>query len=419
MKFTKLALALAFMGITTQTYASDFSLPFVNVAGLGTAYADWATASSDASTAYTNPAGLVKLTHTQFVAAALDLQGSTRFTGSSTTPPYPYPFPVIQSGGASSRISAFIPSIYFSVPINNRFTFGFHQTAPFGLGSNYNKDAVVRYIATRSRVAVVDLGPDLGLKINENLSIGLGFDAARLAYNLDSMLGPPNSTPDSDSQDHLSGWGFGWHGGVLYQPFKATRLGASFNSQLRPRTTGDSIIFSPIGTFRTTNQKTNAGLPAHAQLSIEQNLTPLVTLMGTVFYTNWETFNQLTRKRVILPGGSTMSVTIPFNYHNTFDYSVGMSFKANSKLTVRTGVQLMNTPSNNRDRGVADPIGRGTVLAVGAHYQQNEKLGYDVGLGHSFFQEEPVNLVNSVSSATGHNMAQTSVFGAQVTWNIV
>lgn len=64
MRRSHLYLALSSLFFVSPVLAtSDFNLPFVNTSGLGVAYADWATAASDASTAYTNPAGLVKLAH--------------------------------------------------------------------------------------------------------------------------------------------------------------------------------------------------------------------------------------------------------------------------------------------------------------------------------------------------------------------
>lgn len=419
MNISRLQASLICLSLTSSAFASDFSLPFVNASGLGTAYADWATATDNASSAYTNPAGLASLKHQQFVGNALGIEGNTRFTGSSLTPPFPFPAPVAQTGGASSHIGAFIPSLYYAVPFYNRFTLAFGITAPFALGTNFAKDSLVRYLSTRSQVVAVDLGPSLGIKINDQFAVGLGLDAVRLAFTLNSMFGPPISIPDSESQNHLSGWGFGWHGGVMYQPLPATRIGASFNSMVEIHTTGDSENYSVFGTFRTTNQKTNAGLPARAQVGIQQDLSPQVTIMGTVFYTNWYTFQQITMKRVILPGGSTTSVTIPFEYHNTFDYSLGMHFKPTEKWVLKVGVQVMNTPSNNRDRGVADPIGSAVVLGLGAHYQQNAKLGYDLSYGHSFFKEEPVNVATPLTTLTGSNYTQTNVLGAQITWNIV
>jgi long-chain fatty acid transport protein len=420
MKWLKLPITLAIIGLTAQAQASDFSLPFVNAAGLGTAYSDWATGAEDASTSYTNPAGLIKIQHQQLVVAPLGILGNTRFTGSTLAPTIPFPVAVAQNGGASSRIGAFLPSFYYSIPINNRFTFGVHQTTPFGLGTTYDKTSLVRYLSTRSQVVAIDIGPSIGFKANDKLSLGLGLDAERLAFTLNSMFSPLLAIPDAESQNHLSGWGFGWHGGVLYEPMPATRIGVSFNSMVMIHTTGDSEAYTASGlSFRTTNQKTNAALPARAQFSMQQALNDKITVMGTAFYTNWHTFDKINMKRVMTPFGSTTFVSIPFNYHNTFDYSIGMTYKPTQQWLLRTGMQFMNSPSNKQNRGVADPIGSATILAVGAHYQQNEKFGYDLSYGHSFFKDQTVNNITPLSSAVGQTQTQTNVIGAQFTWNIV
>lgn len=413
-----IGLVITASGYSPQIFASDFNVPFVNVAGLGDAYADWATAANDASTEYTNPAGLVKLTRQQLVISALGLQGHARFTGSTVTPPYPFPFAVRQSGTANSYLGAFMPSFYYSVPLYDRLVFGFGVTSPFALGTNYGATSIVRYAATRSRVIAMDGGPSLGYKINDKLAIGAGFDAVRLAFSLDNVYGPPLTFTDAEVQNNLNGWGYGYHAGILYQPLEATRIGASFNSMVMLHTTGTSAVWGPTGRIKDDYNKTNAALPARAQLSLQQALTPKWTVMGTVFYTNWSTFDKITMKRVVIPGGGVTSVTIPFNYHNTFDYSLGASFQATEKWLFRLGGQYMNTPSNDRDRGVADPIGHAIIATVGVHYQQNLCLSYDVGYGHSFFRQESVNNTNALTTTVGHNNAETNVFGAQLNWNI-
>ncbi|VVC77174.1 47 kDa outer membrane protein [Aquicella siphonis] len=408
------------LALSSPVCASDFNIPFINAAGLGNAYADWATAASDASTTYTNPAGLVNIDRQQLVIAALGLKGHTRFTGSTQTPPFSFPLTISQSGTASSQLSAFFPSFYYAAPINNRLAFGFGVTVPFALGTNYGTDSIVRYAATRSQVLAVDMGPSLGVKVNDKFSFGLGLDAVRLAFKLNNIYGPPLAFTDTVGQNYLSGWGYGWHGGILYQVLPATRVGASFNSMVMMHTTGSSEVFGsfPPGRIKIENNKTNAGLPARAQLSIQQDLNSRWSIMGTAFYTNWRTFEKITMKRVVIPGGNITSVTIPFNYHNTFDYSLGLSYKPSPQWLLRTGVQYMNTPSNDRDRGVADPIGRAIVIGLGLHYQQNLCVGYDIGYGHSFFKQESVDYANALTKAVGHNNTATNVFGAQIAWNL-
>jgi long-chain fatty acid transport protein len=169
--------------------------------------------------------------------------------------------------------------------------------------------------------------------------------------------------------------------------------------------------------FRTSKQETSASLPARAQLSLQHDFTQRWTGMATVFYTNWRTFNQLILENTELPTGQTIPVTIPFNYHNCFDYAVGATFKATEKMSLRGGIQFMSTPSNNHDRGIADPVGSATILAAGAHFQPAENLGYDVGVGHSFFRQMPVNLITPLTSLIGHTKTQTTVIGGQITYS--
>lgn len=418
-KITAIGLAIITSSFSGQILASDFSLPFISAAGLGDLYSGWAASAKDASTAYTNPAGLTRLQNQQVVFSVLGLTGDSKFTGSTRTPPYPFPAPVVQSGSASTNLGAIFPLFYYAKPVAKNLVFGLSANSPFALGTSYPKDSIVRYAATRSQIVVVDLSPSIGFKFNEVFSVGLGFDANRLAFTLNNMIGPPLSTPDSEVQNHLSGWGYGWHGGVLFQVHPATRIGLSFNSMVMFHATGDSEAYTPFTTFRTTNQKSNAALPARAQLSINQEINPRWTVMGTLFYTNWSTFQYLTLKRVMTPFGTTTPVTIPFEYHNTFDYAAGVNFKATEKWLLRAGFEIMTKPSNNRDRSVPDPIGSAKIIGLGAHYQQNAKLGYDVSYAHSFFAQEQINLVTPLTSASGHTNTQTNVFGAQVTWDIV
>lgn len=423
-QLSHLSLAFASLCCTSQVMASDFSLPFVNSAGLGVAYADWATAADDASTAYTNPAGMVKLPHQQVVVNALGITGTANFTGTARTPAFPFPEPIVQSGVAHSGINAFMPSFYYTAPLGNRVSAGVHFTTPFGLGTNYGStpDVITRYAATRSQVVGMDMGPSLAVKINERFSIGAGFDALRLAFTLNNKYGPPWSfMGDSTLKNHLTGWGYGWNAGALFDVTEQTRIGFSYNSLISIHTTGHSTVYAPNNgpaLFRTSAQKTDAALPARAQLSLQHDFTTRWTGMFTAFYTNWKTFNKITMKHTQTPLGVPISVTIPFNYHNCFDYSVGASFKATNQWLLRGGLQFMNTPSNNQDRGVADPIGSATVAAIGAHFQASELLGFDFGVGHSFFKQMPINYASQLTALKGHTNTQTTVIGGQINWSI-
>lgn len=422
-KFVVSGLTLACFSLSSHSFASDFSLPFVNVSGLGTSYADWTTAASDASTSFTNPAGLALLNcHQQLVFAPMGILGSSRFTGTATTPPFFFPGQIVQRGSASTQIRAFMPSIYYSIPINNRLVFAFGETTPFALGTIYSANSLVRFSAIRSKVIAANVGPSFGFRVSNKLSIGLGFDVSRLIFSLSNALAPPFGSPGSQIQNHFYGWGYGWHAGGLYQLLPTTRVGLSFNSMIMYHASGNSILYTPgLGagsSFRTTASRSDAALPARTQLGFQHNITRCWTVMGTIFYTNWRTLSKIVEKNVQLDPTTLGTITIPLNYHNTFDYSIGTTYQLTDKWLLRTGINFLQTPSNSRNRGVADPVGSATIPAIGAHYQQNACLGYDVGYTHSFFRTMSVRNTNAITRLVGHNDPQTNVFGAQVTWNI-
>lgn len=416
-RISYLGIMLSSFALTSVSQASDFSIPFINASGLGDVYSGWATSAEDASTAFSNPAGLTFIKHQQLMFSALGIQGSTKFTGTSTTPPFLFPGQQNLTGSASSRISALMPSFFYSVPINNQWFFGFGQTTPWALGTNYADDSIVRYTATRSKIVVVDIGPSIAYQVDCKLSLGFGLDVNRLAVTLNNTLGPPLSFPDSPSQNHLYGWGYGWHAGAMYQLLPTTRIGLSYASRTVFHNTGNSEVFAPFGDFRTTAQRANSALPARVQLGIQHDIG-CWTLLATAFYTQWSTFQKLTLQATAVPGGGTTSVTIPFNYHDTFDYSLGVHYKLNNQWLLRVGYQLMNTPTNTRNRSVSDPVGVANIFGLGARYIQNPCLMYDFGIAHGFFKTMPIDNVSLLTSLNGHTETQTNVAGVQVTWNI-
>lgn len=404
------ALCLSF--VSGEALASDFSIPFYNGSELGNAYAGWAAAVTDASTTYSNPAGLVKLTKPQLVVGGVGVTGYTQFRGTTTAPL----LGSTETGIASGSAGGVGPFLYFSTPVVRNVVFGIGLTGPFGLGTNYLKDSIARYTATRTKVVDADLMPSLGINVNDKLSFGVGVDIQRLSVILNSMV--PVSVPDSEGQNYLSGWGYGWHGGLLYQFFPTSRVGLSYNSQTMFHPTGNSFAFTPTNEFRTTRQRTDIALPARAQISFYHELNNCWAVMGSVFYTRWSIINQVTLQNTMTAFGTPAPASIPFEYHDTLDYAVGLNFKATDKMLLRTGAQYFNTPSNNHDRSLADPVGHMLLVGLGAHYQQNKQLGYDLGYAHNFFQQTAINGATPLATAIGHSNTGASVFSAQLTWNL-
>lgn len=412
-----LSITCAIIGFSTYTLASDFQSPFVNASGLGDLYSGWAVDGNDASASYTNPAALVLIPNQQAVLAAVGMYGNSTFTGQTTPPPPPIG---PQVGTASSELRAFLPSAYYALPLGDRVVFGLGETSPFGLGTNYGQTSIVRYSTTKGQIGTVDVGPSLGVKVTDKFSIGAGFDAERLALSFNNMVGAPMS-PDTLSQNNMSQWRYGWHGGMLYQFTPSTRVGVNYDSQIVFHPSGESELSGPLipgGQLIGTDLNSNFTLPAMAQFSASHDFCQQWTIKASILYVNWHSFKQVTVNNILGPGGMPISNTIPFNYHNTEDYTVGLDYKPSDRWTLKTGVYVLNSPSNGRDRIVVDPISYGTIVSLGAHFQQNHYVGYDVGYAHAFFSDTTFNNVTPFNTVTGHSSQQNNVFGGQLTWNI-
>jgi long-chain fatty acid transport protein len=52
-----------------------------------------------------------------------------------------------------------VPSIYLSLPVNDRWSFGFGLNAPFGLTTDYDSDWIGRFQSLKSEIKTIKLNP--------------------------------------------------------------------------------------------------------------------------------------------------------------------------------------------------------------------------------------------------------------------
>jgi long-chain fatty acid transport protein len=176
------------------------------------------------------------------------------------------------------------------------------------------------------------------------------------------------------------------------------------------------------------NYLTKVTLPATTSLSLFHSLNPKVDLMGTITYTQWDVFKEVVMENVagIEDGTSSNSITVlvPENYHNTWNYSVGSYIHVNSQFFIRTGVGYDQSPANNVDRNVELPDGSRVAVALGGHYQATPTLAFDLGWTHFFELNPSINNVvqvvgDQVTTTDGTVNSNADVYGLQVKWDIV
>ena len=204
--------------------------------------------------------------------------------------------------------------------------------------------------------------------MTDNASLGIGFDVQRADAEFDNV-GILLAVPDTDTAavNKVSGTGYGFHLGGLYEFSPCTRVGLSYHSQVAHRLSGTSQFYGPIanaingGPVETSNAYTKFRLPAYTAFSVFNQVHPQVALMGTVIYTQWNSFKTLVLNNItgavspapfeVLPS-STIQIVIPEKYRNTWNVSVGADYYVTDRITLRGAVGYDQTPVRKAYRNV-------------------------------------------------------------------
>ena len=431
------ALGMMLAGFTNQAAASGFQLFEGNAVNMGDFGAGGAAIAEDASTAYYNPAGLVRLTTPQIVVSATGIRSKANFSGKST---WSVPGTSLSStleGSADGGGPALIPAFHLAAPINDRIVLGFSLTAPFGLATDYSNDSVVRREATESSVKAMDLSPSIGIKVTDQLSIGLGIDYQNLDATLNSValipvsVSPAPTYVEANSQNQASDWAFGWRAGALYQFTSGTRVGLNYVSKVKHHLTGNSTLAMPGLTVGSDNATADITLPATTSLSIVHDLNPCWTLLGNVSYNQWSVIKYITLNNIasVMPDlinkkliPTKGSVTLPENFRDTWRVAIGTNYKLNDHWLLRAGLGYDQTPVANEDRGVRLPDGDRIAVSLGTHYQPTKAIGLDVGYTHLFIKDGDIDHTVPIGSSQVHTVGTSKnaadLLGLQLTWSI-
>ena len=86
------------------------------------------------------------------------------------------------------------------------------------------------------------------------------------------------------------------------------------------------------------------------------------------------------------------------------------------------GTGYDQSPTRKAYRNVQLPDQDHFILAVGAHYQLNKRIGLDAGWEHFFVKKAKINVTQPVAgehvTTIGSVQSDANVLGMQVVWNI-
>lgn len=431
---------------TATSMAGGFALIEQGTGQQGNAYAGAAAAAIDASTIYFNPAGMTRLSR-QVVAGAHWLSTSASFDGTATDPAGT---PVSGGNGGNAGENGIVPNLYFAAPMGSGLFFGVGINAPFGLSTEYDDDWKGRYQAIESDLKSININPSLAYKVNNQLSVGAGFNMqyidVKLTQSIDQgslcvptqqqlqAAGFPGADPaicagltpqgsDAFAKLEADNWAGGYNVGLLYEPLPSTRVGLSYRSKIQQSVTGkarfrDTIPqFSNFNIFVRTDLSADVDLPQTASLSVYHDLSSRWSVMGDVTWTGWDNFDEL---RINYDSFQPDTV-IDENWDDTWRFALGVDFRYNSSWTFRAGTAYDQTPIPDADHRTPRIPGDDRIWAsLGFGYQITQSLGIDVAYSHLFVDEPKINNGEpSTGNITGkYEDTDVDIISAQLVWKI-
>ncbi|MCB1508462.1 MAG: outer membrane protein transport protein [Hyphomicrobiaceae bacterium] len=268
-------------------------------------------------------------------------------------------------------LDALVPSGYNAIRWGD-FVFGLSTNGPFGLATKMPMTSPLRTlgIAGTSEVFSLNATPTVSYDVTDWLTIGAGlqiqyFDVRYTAANL-GALGVSSLAGDDI--------GFGFTLGVLLRPMDGTEIGVGFRSSVRHDI--DGRLLSPV--LGNAPASLTLETPEVVTVGIRQRVTDTFTIAAGLEWANW---SRLGSPNVAVNGGA-INFQLPFEYEDSWFFSLGGEYAYSEALTLRAGVGYELSPISDDVRTFRLPDDDRLWLSAGASYRATDAITVD--LGYSF-----------------------------------
>jgi len=412
-----LVVLASIVSLARNVGAAGFQVNEQSARGLGSAFAGEAAAAEDASTIFFNPAGMTRLSGTQFVSAGFAIKPSVNFHNEGSR------LNSAVGGGALSGSNdgnggpmALLQTLFISHELlSDRAWIGLGASTPYGLKTSWTPGWVGRYHAIDSELITVNVNPSLALKLTRWLSLGGGADIdyarARLTNALDlgticqlnaprfglppkaciSVAGLRPQRIDGFNVFRGDDWNASYNVGVLLSPLDTTRIGLAYRAYTHHRLGGSASFQIPkkaailqrlSGALVDTDGNAALDLPDRVALSAFHQLTARWALLSDITWTHWSQFDQLVFN---FENPKQPTIVQPERWKDSFRYSVGTRYEPTRRWSFRLGAAYDETPvPDDAHRTARIPDADRIWASFGIGFRFSDRVRLDFGYAHLF-----------------------------------
>jgi long-chain fatty acid transport protein len=350
----------------------------------GLAAAGYAARAQDASTAFTNPAGMTRLDDTQVMAGGQLMWFNTSFTpGEGTSPGLG-----TSDGGRALGSDGFVPggSAFVTHRMSEDIVVGVSVVGNFGSIIDYDDDWVGRYRVQEGTLIGIQVVPSIAWQATETVSLGAGINA--MYGTIDQRVAVNNLNPNAaDGSLELDDntWGYGFNVGLLWDFSDDIRVGVTYASEIdldfrtRPQ-------FSNIGPALTALLDSRGLLDANVDLGAtvpQQFMTSIVSrineewqLLANIGWQDWSSFGEV-EIGIDDPNNPT-SLTTALDFKDTWHGAVGAQHNAGGPWTINFGIAYDSAFQESGQVSPLFPANAAWRFGVGGEQQVNDSFRWGV-----------------------------------------
>jgi long-chain fatty acid transport protein len=363
---------------------------------VGYAAAGYAARAQDASTVFTNPAGMSRLESSQFLGGMQALYSDLKFNPNSDTK--------VPGGGNDGGVAiGWSPggSLFVVQKLNQDFSIGFGVLSYFGLSEKFDDNWVGRYYVQKSTLVGMTLTPALSYKVNDWLYLGAGLN---IMYGYLSDQAAINNIGDTRPDGQLKykddTWGYGANLGILLEPQKGTRFGLTYLSEVK-------LEFSDVPEFSGLGPGLRAALAAKGLLtsSLDLKMTVPQMLMFSAYHElnskwaimgnlGWQDWSRFGKVDVGINTSNPTSLTVDSHYKDTWHFALATQYTYSPAWKFSFGIAYDSSAVSDEDRTVSVPIGEIKSFAFGAQYALSPNLTLGAAYQFAWLGDMPVDQNN-------------------------
>lgn len=339
---------------------------------LGFANAGSAARAADASTVFSNPAGMTQLDGNQITAAVQVLYGDMEYKLDGYG---------AANGSDPDNAIGWVPggSMFYSHSIDDNLKVGFGLYSNFGLSLDLGESWAGSSLMTTSTMAALTFQPTVAYRINNQWSVGAGVTVNYGMFELERERMVDSTKPKLDDHD----WAYGARIGVMYEPSLSTRFGLAWSSEVkyeypiegdyyrdtRPPHWPDIVISVPL--------EIDVTAPQQLMFSAYHRLNEKWAVMGNIGWQDWSSFSKLTIEAISGTKQSNLeledtwhtAVGAQYTLNNKTDLNMGFAYDTSMyKSQSETSFAMPNADSWHFGTGIDYALSAKSDLGVAAEY---------------------------------------------------